>query len=162
MTIMNTNSNPVQISKRINVKILALAIAVFTAGIIAFVYSTILIGSILLISGVLLFAIKAKNEVYEPTGSIVYREICYFDKEALPKVESIVRSGFANGDVLPLLENGSGKMEIIKTADSGFIAVQMYKFIPYKFVEHGEQICYTGINAKKLIECIEHSPINKQ
>lgn len=155
------NANPLQISKRINVKVLALAISMFSAAIVAFVLSYGIIGSIMLILGVLLLAIKAKNEVYEPTGSIVKREVCYFDKESLQKVESIVRSALANGDILPLLENGSGKMEVIRTADKEFIAVQMYKFIPYKFEEHAEQICHTGIQAKNLIECIEKSPVKK-
>lgn len=77
-------------------------------------------------------------------------------------MENIVKGGFAEDTaVLPLIQNGGGKMETIRTADKEFIAVQLFRFIPHKFEATTDQICYTGKEAGKLIECIAKSPVHR-
>lgn len=155
---MNTN----QISKRVNVIVTAVSITLICLAIVAFIGSYTIAGSLLFVSGVLLFVLRGKQEIYIPTGSKIKRETYYFDRELISRVENIVKGGFAEDTaVLPLIQNGGGKMETIITADKEFIAVQLFRFVPHKFEATTEQIYYTGIKAKKLIECIEKSPVHR-
>ena len=152
------NANQIEITKKMNAGVLALTIILVSAAVVSVIFSQSILGTLLLLTGIIVFAIKAKQEVYKPTGSKIKRGTYYFDKEMISRVENIVKGGFAEDtSILPLLENGGGKMETIMTADREFIAVQLFRFIPHKFEETTEHICYTGIKAKKLIECIEKS-----
>lgn len=152
------NANQIEITKKMSAGVLALAIILVSAAVAAIAFSQNTIGALLLLTGIIIFAVKGKQEVYKPTGSKIKRGTYYFDKEIISRVENIVKGGFAEDNaILPLLENGGGKMETITTADREFIAVQLFRFVPHKFEEATEHICYTGIKAKKLIECIENS-----
>jgi len=152
------NANKIEITKKMNAGVLALTIILVSAAVVAVIFSQNTTGALLLLTGIIIFAIKGKQEVYKPTGSKIKRGTYYFDKEVISRVENIVKGGFAEDTaILPLLENGGGKMETIMTADREFISVQLFRFIPHKFEEATEQICHTGIKAKKLIECIENS-----
>jgi len=152
------NANQIEIIKKMNAGVLALTIVLVSAAVVAIIFSQNTIGALLLLTGIIIFAIKGKQEVYKLTGSKIKRGTYYFDKDIISRVENIVTGGFEeDAAILPLLENGGGKMETIMTADKEFIAVQLFRFVPHKFEETTEHICYTGIKAKKLIECIENS-----
>jgi hypothetical protein len=152
------NANQIEITKKMNAGILALTIVLASAAVAAIAFSQNTIGALLLLAGIIIFAIKGKQEVYKPTSSKIKRGTYYFDKEVISRVENIVMGGFEEDSaILPLLENGGGKMQTITTADREFIAVQLFRFVPHKFEETTEHICYTGIKARKLIECIEKS-----
>ncbi|EKD32638.1 MAG: hypothetical protein ACD_77C00029G0003 [uncultured bacterium] len=156
------NTNQIEIIKKMNAGVLALTISLMSAAAIAIIFSQNTIGILLLLTGIIIFAIKGKQEIYKPTGSKIKRGTYYFDKELISKVEDIIKGGFAEDSaIIPIIENGGGKMETIITADREFIAVQLFRFIPHKFEETTEQICYTGKEAKKLIECIEKSTVHR-
>jgi hypothetical protein len=155
------NVNQTEITKKMNAGVLALTVSLISAGVVSIIFSLSIIGSLLILTGIILFALKAKLEIYRPTGSKIKRGTYYFDKEIISRVENIVKGGFEEDNaILPLLENGGGKMETIITADKEFIAVQLFRFVPHKFEETTEHICYTGVKARKLIECIEKSKKN--
>ncbi|HPS96228.1 MAG TPA: hypothetical protein PK115_06495 [Bacteroidales bacterium] len=152
------NANQLEITKKMNAGVLALTIILVSTAVVAIIFSQSILGTLLLLTGIVVFAIKGKQEVYKPTGSKIKRGTYYFDKEIISRVENIVKGGFEEDEaILPLLENGGGKMETIMTTDREFIAVQLFRFVPHKFEETTEHICYTGIKARKLIECIEKS-----
>ncbi|MDD2281020.1 MAG: hypothetical protein PHI95_02305 [Bacteroidales bacterium] len=152
------NANQLEITKKMNAGVLALTIILVSTAVVAIIFSQSILGTLLLLTGIVVFAIKGKQEVYKPTGSKIKRGTYYFDKEIISRVENIVKGGFEeDAAILPLLENGGGKMETIMTTDREFIAVQLFRFVPHKFEETTEHICYTGIKARKLIECIEKS-----
>lgn len=152
------NANQLEITKKMNAGVLALTVILFSAAVVAIIFSQRILGTLLLLTGIVVFAIKGKQEVYKPNGSKIKRGTYYFDKEIISRVENIVKGGFEeDAAILPLLENGGGKMETIMTTDREFIAVQLFRFVPHKFEETTEHICYTGIKARKLIECIEKS-----
>ena len=152
------NANQLEITKKMNAGVLALTIILVSTAVVAIIFSQSILGTLLLLTGIVVFAIKGKQEVYKPNGSKIKRGTYYFDKEIISRVENIVKGGFEEDEaILPLLENGGGKMETIMTTDREFIAVQLFRFVPHKFEETTEHICYSGIKAKKLIECIEKS-----
>jgi len=152
------NANQLEITKKMNAGVLALTIILVSTAVVAIIFSQSILGTLLLLTGIVVFAIKGKQEVYKPNGSKIKRGTYYFDKEIISRVENIVKGGFEEDEaILPLLENGGGKMETIMTTDREFIAVQLFRFVPHKFEETTEHICYTGIKARKLIECIEKS-----
>lgn len=152
------NANQLEITKKMNAGVLALTIILVSTAVVAIIFSQSILGTLLLLTGIVVFAIKGKQEVYKTTGSKIKRGTYYFDKEIISRVENIVKGGFEeDAAILPLLENGGGKMETIMTTDREFIAVQLFRFVPHKFEETTEHICYTGIKARKLIECIEKS-----
>ena len=152
------NANQLEITKKMNAGVLALTIILVSTAVVAIIFSQSILGTLLLLTGIVVFAIKGKQEVYKLTGSKIKRGTYYFDKEVISRVENIVKGGFEeDAAILPLLENGGGKMETIMTTDREFIAVQLFRFVPHKFEEATEHICYTGIKARKLIECIEKS-----
>jgi hypothetical protein len=152
------NANQLEITKKMNAGVLALTIILVSTAVVAIIFSQSILGTLLLLTGIVVFAIKGKQEVYKPNGSKIKRGTYYFDKEIISRVENIVKGGFEeDAAILPLLENGGGKMETIMTTDREFIAVQLFRFVPHKFEETTEHICYTGIKARKLIECIEKS-----
>ena len=152
------NANQLEITKKMNAGVLALTIILVSTAVVAIIFSQSILGTLLLLTGIVVFAIKGKQEVYKTTGSKIKRGTYYFDKEIISRVENIVKGGFEeDAAILPLLENGGGKMETIMTTDREFIAVQLFRFVPHKFEETTEHICYKGIKARKLIECIEKS-----
>ncbi len=137
---------------------MALSISLISAGAIGFILSQNMIGTLLLFAGIIVFAIKSKQEIYELTGSRIKRNVYYFDREVVSKVEKIINGEFAEGTpVLPLIENGNGKMEVIMSEDKEFISVQLFHFVPHKYEETTDHIIYSGKSAKRLIECIERS-----
>lgn len=114
-----------------------------------------LAGCFLLIGIYILFW-KSKILVYGPTGSKVMKESLFFEIGELNKLEKMIKSGVFTRTVQSN-EKGSVRLDILKSEDGKFVALQLFQFSLYKFTVntpityfHGEQAEEVSAFLRKL------------
>ncbi|MFA6333982.1 MAG: hypothetical protein WCX48_00300 [Bacteroidales bacterium] len=153
---MKTDNLQLKLTSKLNTKNLIIAGLLTIIGIVAIVLSWTITGIILIIAGVILFLVKPKQEIYKPTGSVVNKYSSYFDKEYITQLEKIVRGNITEETAnFKLSNSGSGRIDVIISADKEFIAVQLFRFVPHTYEQATEFISYTGPQAKQLIDYLE-------
>lgn len=140
---MNTDNNTLNdvreishpdVVKRTNVTSILLTSISILAGILSVVLWSGAAGVILIITGALIYVIKPKTEVYEPTGCKVYRKSYFVASE---KTESVIKilEGELNDSVEPLqfLQSGSVRIDTLFNKERNFMAWQIFHFVPHRY-----------------------------
>jgi hypothetical protein len=140
-----------QIVKRLNIKILILALSLVTVSGVALILKDYSTSVIVFIAAALIYIFKNKQEVYVVTGSPVKRESFYFDRESKSALENVLRGELGdNSLVLYFSDNGSGRLDIVMAKDESFATATILQFVPHKYEQVGEQIEFSGPKVKKL------------
>lgn len=153
---MKTENTLLEITTKLNTKGLIIAGIIIIIGIVSLVLSWNITGMLLIIAGVIFFIVKPRQEIYIPTGSHVKRYSGYFDQENIPLLEKIVRNDITDEtEIFNLSVSGNGKIDVITAKDKEFIAVQLFKFVPFTHVKVTDFICYSGLQAKQLSDYLD-------
>jgi len=102
-----------------------------------------------------LYFVKSTANIYTPSGSYIKTECCYFDKDQLGTIKGIIEKGIT--DETPpfkLSQSGSGRLDLVFSADKEFAAVQLYRFVPHTYESASEMISFTGNDAARLVKYI--------
>jgi hypothetical protein len=153
---MKTTISHPQIVKKFNKKMILISAVIATAGIVAMFLSWTLAGSFLLIISLIIYFVKSTQEVYSPSGSYVKTTSCYFDKDRLTALKGIIEKPVTEETPLfKLMPQGSGRIDLVYSADKEFAGVQLYQFIPHTYEPASDMVSYTGNDARKLLKYIE-------
>ncbi len=152
---MKTNISHPQIVKRFDIKIVIISAIIAALGLISLFLSYITVGAILLIVSLVLYFVKSTTNIYSPSGSYIKTECCYFDKDQLGTIKGIIEKGITDETPLfKLSQNGSGRLDMVFSADKEFAAVQLYRFVPHTYEPATEMMSFTGLEAARLLKYI--------
>lgn len=147
-----------QIAKRANITTITASLIMALAGILAAILWSVSAGIILILAGALVYIIKPKREVYEPTGSSIHRKTYYLASEKSEITRKILE-GELNDSTEPvqLLQQGGTKLDVLISSDHDFVAWQVFHFVPHKYVPVSQVQTLTGPPAVKFARFIKRS-----
>ena len=91
--------------------------------------------------------------VYSPSGSYIKTDSLYFDKEYLETLKNITAKEITDDTpIFKLSDNGSGRVDIVFSADREFAAFRLFRFIPHSYEPATEMVSFTGNEARKLLK----------
>ena len=140
------SSHP-DIAKRTSVSGVLISSVMLLVGILAFGFtfeledksSTISMALMVLGTGLFLMGIfrlfwKSKEVVYLPTGSVTKEHCIFFDLKHMDSLTNLVNSGsFSAGTAIKSASSGNIRMDVIRSEDKKFAAVQLFQFVPYNY-----------------------------
>lgn len=151
-----------KLGKTLNVKALIVALIIVALGVAAFFlighdrFSTsgdmlvLLVGAALIVFGVVYAARKYNKVVYLPTNSDV--AVAQFNMDAMSKkrVLESLEKGVLDADSIVLRHGGSLRLDILRSTDGTFNAVQVFEFVPYTYSPLTEVYYIDEKNADEL------------
>ncbi len=153
METQNNNSininttNHSQIKKSINIKSIAIASVLLAVGAVCFFLFSkhpdskstlsmvyISLGATLIVCSLILFFTKFQQKVYVETGSVIKNKSYPFNRAQLGEMkDSLAGSKFNQAEPLKVMDNGNCRMDILRSADNKFVAVQLFEYIPFVY-----------------------------
>lgn len=147
-----------QVVTRTNITTISSALVLILAGILAVILWSGAAGVIIIVVGALVYILKPKIEIYEPTGCHIKRHSYYIATE---KRDSIIKTfeGELNDSVEPimLLDSGGTRLDLLVSKDKSFLAWQIFHFVPHKYEPVSEMHTLTGPPAVQLERFISRS-----
>lgn len=116
----------------------------------------VLVGIALVIYSVFRLIWRSKAIVYLPTKAIIKEDDFYFDSKYFQMLNSVATSG--NCDLISQLQSQSGgncKLITLYSDDKQFIALQVFKYIPFNYMPCDEVYYFKGKTAENLINAIK-------
>lgn len=114
------------------------------------------LGTIFLLVAIYRFFWRSKERIYIPTGSVVYDSNYYFDISDTEQLAAILEKGdFSHQNGIELKMSGNLRMDCMMAKDRNFIAVQLYRFVPYTYEPMTPIYHFTGEQASQLMDCLE-------
>lgn len=105
----------------------------------------LLVGTVLVIFGVLRLVWKNKEAVYLPTGSVTKEKSFFFDLKYLDTLKNCVTTGhFSLTEDAHCESSGNIRMDVIFSEDRRFAAVQLFQFVPYAYNPITSVVYYTN------------------
>lgn len=115
-------------------------------------------GTILFLLAVYRLFWRSKEWVYLPTGSVAKEGSCYFDVCDLQTLNNALdKKTFTSHKDVKVKTNGNVRMDYMISQDKKFVAVQLFRFIPYTYEPASSVIYYTGNDASAFVHCLETS-----
>nr|WP_301062155.1 hypothetical protein [Phocaeicola sp.] len=157
------------IVKRTNISSVLISLALCVIGAGAFMISLnmadsssamsmllITVGIILLLWAVFRLFWRSKEWVYVPTGSAMKEGTCFL--EDLPAMRHVLeKKDFMAKNNIRLTANGNVRMDYMVSRDKKFVAVQLFRFIPYTYEPASPVFYFTGNDANAFVQCLKTS-----
>ena len=149
------------LSKHTNVFSILISVLVALAGIAAIVWAldldkssstlsmTLLtLGTILLLVALYRMFWRSRETVYLPTGSCITEGSYYLDTCDLNGLSSMLEQGDFNASKgIAFKVSGNARMDYMLSKDHQFVAVQLFRFVPYTYEPASQVYYYTGNEA---------------
>lgn len=147
-----------QIAKRANITTITSSLLLILAGILAVILWSGVAGVILVITGAIVFIIKPKTEIYEPTGCHIERK-SYFLSSEKSEITRKILEGELNDSTEPVqfLQQGGTRLDVLISKDRDFVAWQVFHFVPHKYVPVSKVYTLTGPPAVQFARFIKRS-----
>ncbi|RGN46699.1 MULTISPECIES: hypothetical protein [unclassified Bacteroides] len=157
--------------KRASVPSLILSSALIVAGLGVFISAfqlndkassigmlLLVVGTAALLMGVFRLFWKSKHLVYAPTGSVTKESSLFFDPKYMDKLISLLEEGtFPLESCIKTVGNGNLRLDILRSQDSKFAAVQLFQFVPYTYNPVTKVFYFTGDKALALNTYLQQS-----
>lgn len=115
-------------------------------------------GTILFLLAVFRLFWKSKEWVYVPTSSIAKEHSCFFDECDLQALTAALESkNFAGQKDVKAKACGNVRMDYMLSQDKRFVAVQLFRFVPYTYEPASSVFYYTDAEANAFARCLEES-----
>lgn len=113
-------------------------------------------GTILFLWAVFRLFWKSKEWVYAPTGSVAKEGSCFFDVCDLQALaNTLEKRDFVTKKDVKVKQNGNVRMDYMLSQDKKFVAVQLFRFIPYTYEPATSVFYFTGNDAGEFVSCLE-------
>lgn len=117
------------------------------------------IGMMLVTAGIVLLVVATfrlcclnKEWIYTPTGSQVKEQTCFFDASDLPTLTDMLDDkAFGLASSVRTRPNGNIRMDYLASADGRFVAVQLFRFVPYTYEPVSAVYSYVGKDAEAFL-----------
>ena len=115
-------------------------------------------GTILFLIAVYRLFWRSKEWVYLPTGSVAKEGSCFFDACDLHALnDALAQKAFSSHNDVKVKTNGNVRMDYMISQDKKFVAVQLFRFIPYTYEPASSVFYFTGNDANAFVRCLETS-----
>lgn len=115
-------------------------------------------GTILFLLAVFRLFWKSKEWVYVPTGSVAKERTCFFDECDLQALTTALESkSFTGKNNIKAKSCGNVRMDYMQSQDKRFVAVQLFRFVPYTYEPASSVFYYTDAEANAFVRCLEAS-----
>lgn len=115
-------------------------------------------GIILFLLAVFRLFWKSKEWVYVPTGSVAKERACFFDECDLQALTAALENkSFESKSEVKVKPCGNVRMDYMLSQDQRFVAVQLFRFVPYTYEPASSVFYYTGAEAAAFARCLEAS-----
>lgn len=112
-------------------------------------------GTILFLLAVFRLFWRSKEWVYTPTGSVAKEGSCFFDVCDLQALtDTLEKKTFEAKNDVKVKSNGNVRMDYMVSHDKKFVAVQLFRFIPYTYEPASSVFYYTGKDASAFMDCL--------
>lgn len=152
-----------KLGKVVDIKSLLAALLLVAAGVAAFFFIghdsfpasadmlILLVGAALVVLGAVHAARKFSKVVYLPTRSDV--AVAQFSMDAMSKkrVLESLENGTLTADCVVLRHGGSLRLDVLRSKDGSFNAVQVFEFVPYTYSPLTEVFYLDGKSAEELL-----------
>ena len=153
---MDTKITHQELTHKLNTLTIIVGGLIIIAAIAAIAFSWTFSGIALIIIGFGYYFIKSKQEIYGPTGSVVKRYSCYFDKDIMFQMEKVVNGNISElSQDIKLSFTGSGRIDVVVSHDKEFFATRLFGFVPHSYEPDTDVIVHTGAKAKEISTYIE-------
>ena len=113
------------------------------------------IGIILLVFSCYRFFTKRYETVYKSTGSIVCSGTLYMDTAEMESLQRMMlEHHFSSSFRLSLKEAGNGRLDYLKSKDGKFMAVQLFRYVPYTYEPVSGVFYYIDNDAIAFARCM--------
>lgn len=125
--------------------------------------SSSIMGMLFMTGGTILFLLavfrlfwRSKEWVYTPTGSVTKEGSCFFDVCDLQALnEALETKSFGSKNDVKVKTSGNVRMDYLVSQDKKFVAVQLFRFVPYTYEAASSVFYYTGNDASTFVHCLE-------
>lgn len=115
-------------------------------------------GTILFLWAIFRFFWRSKEWVYAPTGSVTKEGACFFDVCDLQNLtHALEQKGFEAPNEVKVKASGNVRMDYMISRDREFVAVQLFRFVPYTYQPASAVFYFTGKDAGAFVRCLETS-----
>lgn len=122
------------------------SIALLTLGIILFLFS------------LYRMFFMSMETIYIPTGSPVKEGSCYFDLVDMSRMLKLLDDvDHSETYSIGMKHSGNGRLDYKVTKDKRFVAVQLFRFIPYTYEPASDIYYYTDHKAASLIQFLKNN-----
>lgn len=98
---------------------------------------------------------KSQEIVYLPTGCVATKQTLFFDFKYFDQLKEFVCTGTPTFiQEMPSDTGGNVRLDILESADRKFIAMQLYRFIPYEYTPATPVYYYTEQYANNICNFI--------
>lgn len=121
----------------------------------AFCMALLTIGIFLLLFSFYRFFTKRYETVYKPTGSVVRSGTIFMETSELQTLQQMMLDHhFSSLPRLALKEAGNGRLDYLKSKDGKFVAVQLFRYVPYTYEPVSGIYYYKDDDAIAIARCI--------
>ncbi len=138
-----------------------LAIAMIVVSVSVDYFSTVMnmslltLGTILLLLALYRIFWKSVEVIYLPTGSVVLEGTFYIDSCDLPVMKQMMESkNFSLLTEMNFKSSGNGRVDYLTSKDGQFVAVQLFRFVPYTYEPASQVYYYMGDDATAFMHCL--------
>ena len=115
-------------------------------------------GTVLFLWAVFRFFWRSKEWVYAPTGSVAEEGASFFDACDLQALtDTLEKKDFGTKNDVKVKPNGNVRMDYMISRDKEFVAVQLFRFIPYTYEPASSVFYFTGEDANAFVHCLRTS-----
>lgn len=113
-------------------------------------------GTILFLCAVFRLFWRSKEWVYAPTGSVTKEGTCFFDVCDLQALTEVLeKKDFETRRDVKVKASGNVRMDYLISQDKKFVAVQLFRFIPYTYELASAVFYFTGSDAGAFAHCLQ-------
>lgn len=175
---MNTNnnyatvlvaSNP-DITTRVSLSSVLYSTVLLLVGILAFVavgYSdgdrssalylgVMVLGAILILTGVVRLFWKMKEKVYLPTGSAIHSCSLFFAQDQLDELTELLKRGdFKQPSGLKSVPSGNVRLDLELSGDRRFAVAQLFHYVPYNYTSVTDVLYFRDEKAAEVADFVK-------
>lgn len=109
----------------------------------------LVLGAILAVFALWLMIAGGRHMVYSATGSAVKEDSVYFDADTVAQLErAFASSDYRSIEDVPARHTGNVRIDYQCAADGQFLAMQLFKYVPYTYEAVSDIVVLTGSEAQ--------------
>jgi hypothetical protein len=121
------------------------------------IYSSfLLIGIVLIITGIFIVILRSKRYVYGQTDKSVTRQVYYVKKEQEEMLKKLLSQQDFSAAPCKFEESGNFKIEVLTSSDRRFSAGQLFEYHPFNFYAVTPLYCYENEQSEKLLSFLDN------
>lgn len=113
------------------------------------------VGMIFLLISLYRYVNYSHETVYRATGSPIRMGTLYMDTVELQSLQQMLKNNdFSSSFRLSFKEAGNARLDYLKSKDGRFVAIQLFRFVPYTYESISDKLYYMDDDAIDMARCL--------